>query len=122
MNRNIDYGTSWAFSDKDDSSYYSTKESAVIQQLHFFHLKDLENEKENENSYIKAFYLHHLLDYFKETRININDIELVFEKFLLEKIGSELVNDKGNKISFSNEIQQIFNLLKKNKKELYSDL
>ena len=122
MNRNIDYGTSWAFSDKDDSSYYSTKESAVIQQLHFFHLKDLENEKENENSYIKAFYLHHLLDYFKETRININDIELVFEKFLLEKIGSELVNDKGNKISFSNEIQQIFNLLKKNRKELYSDL
>jgi hypothetical protein len=47
---------------------------------------------------------------------------LVFENFLLEKIGSEIVNDKGIKISFSNEIQQIFNLLKKNKKELYSDL
>ena len=47
---------------------------------------------------------------------------MVFENFLLEKIGSGIVNDKGIKISFSNEIQQIFNLLKKNKKELYSDL
>jgi len=66
--------------------------------------------------------LHHLLDYFKETRINIYDIDLVFENFLLEKIGSEIVNKKGSKINFLNEIQHIFNLLKKNKKELYSDL
>jgi len=90
--------------------------------LHFFHQKDLENEKDNKNSYVKAFYLHHLLDYFRETRINIYDIDLVFKNFLLEKIGPEIVNRKGFKISFFNEIQQIFNLLKKNKKELYSDL
>ncbi|GAG90411.1 unnamed protein product [marine sediment metagenome] len=90
--------------------------------MHFFHQKDLENEKDNKNSYVKAFYLHHLLDYFRETRINIYDIDLVFKNFLLEKIGPEIVNRKGFKISFFNEIQQIFNLLKKNKKELYSDL
>jgi len=90
--------------------------------LHFFHQKDLENEKDNKNSYVKAFYLHHLLDYFRETRINIYDIDLVFKNFLLEKIGPEIVNRKGFKNSFFNEIQQIFNLLKKNKKELYSDL
>jgi len=90
--------------------------------LNFFHQKDLENEKDNKNSYVKAFYLHHLLDYFRETRINIYDIDLVFKNFLLEKIGPEIVNRKGFKISFFNEIQQIFNLLKKNKKELYSDL
>jgi len=47
---------------------------------------------------------------------------LVFENFLLNKIGSEIVNKNGSKISFLNEIQQIFTLLKKNKKELYSDL
>jgi hypothetical protein len=47
---------------------------------------------------------------------------LVFENFILDKIGSEIVNKKGIKISFLNEIQQIFTLLKKNKKELYSDL
>ncbi len=66
--------------------------------------------------------MHHLLDYFRETRINIYDIDLVFEIFLLNKIGSEIVNKNGSKISFLNEIQQIFNVLKKNKKELYSDL
>jgi len=82
----------------------------------------LNNEKDDQNSYVKAFYLHHLLDYFRETRVNINNIDLVFENFLLEKIGPEIVNNKGIKISFFNEIQQIFNLLKKNKKELYSDL
>ncbi len=47
---------------------------------------------------------------------------MVFEIFLLNKIGSEIVNKNGSKISFLNEIQQIFTLLKKNKKELYSDL
>ena len=47
---------------------------------------------------------------------------MVFENFILDKIGSEIVNKKGIKISFLNEIQQIFTLLKKNKKELYSDL
>jgi hypothetical protein len=47
---------------------------------------------------------------------------LVFENFILDKIGSEIVNKNGSKISFLNEIQQIFTLLKKNKKELYSDL
>ena len=122
VNRNIDYGTSWAFSENNNNKSYSNDESVVIQQLHFFHQKDLENEKDNKNSYVKAFYLHHLLDYFRETRINIYDIDLVFKNFLLEKIGPEIVNRKGFKISFFNEIQQIFNLLKKNKKELYSDL
>jgi len=82
----------------------------------------LNNENDDQNSYVKAFYLHLLLDYFRETRVNINNIDLVFENFLLEKIGPEIVNNKGIKISFFNEIQQIFNLLKKNKKELYSDL
>jgi len=82
----------------------------------------LNNENDDQNSYVKAFYLHHLLDYFRETRVNIYNIDLVFETFLLEKIGPEIVNNKGIKISFLNEIQQIFNLLKKNKKELYSDL
>ena len=47
---------------------------------------------------------------------------MVFENFILDKIGSEIVIKKGIKISFLNEIQQIFTLLKKNKKELYSDL
>jgi len=122
VNRNIDYGTSWAFPDYNDSRYYNSNESVAIQQLYFFYQKDLENDKDNKNTYVKAFYLHHLLDYFRETRINVYDIDLVFENFLLDKIGPEIVNKKGFKISFFTEIQQIFNVLKKNKKELYSDL
>jgi len=94
----------------------------AIQQLRFFHQKDLEHEEDTQNSYIKACYLHHLLDYFRETRVNIKDIDLVFENFLIEKIGPEIVNNKGIKISFLSDIQQIFDLLKKNKDELLSDL
>lgn len=122
VNRNIDYGTSWAFNENNENSSHITDKSVAIQQLHYFHQKDLENEKDNHKSYIKAFYLHHILDYFRETRVNINNIDLVFEKFLLEKIGPEIIDKNGIKISFLYEIQQIFNLLKKNKKELYSDL
>lgn len=110
------------FKENNDSSLHVSDESVIIQQLHFFHQKDLENEKDDQNSYIKAFYLHHILDYFRETRVNISNTDLVFEKFLLEKIGSEIIDRKGIKISFLKEIQQIFNLLKKNKEELYSDL
>ena len=72
--------------------------------------------------YVKAFYLHHLLDYFRETRFDINDIDLIFDKFLQEKVITQLVNNKGKEINFQNEIHQIFDLLKKNKRELYSDL
>ncbi|MHA1460952.1 MAG: hypothetical protein ACTSO8_05675, partial [Promethearchaeota archaeon] len=95
VNRNIDYGTSWAFPDYNDSRYYNSNESVAIQQLYFFYQKDLENDKDNKNTYVKAFYLHHLLDYFRETRINVYDIDLVFENFLLDKIGPEIVNKKG---------------------------
>ena len=122
VNRNIDYGTSWAFSNNDDSRNYNHSESVAIQQLRFFHQKDLEHEEDTQNSYVKACYLHHLLDYFRETRVNINDIDLVFENFLIEKIGPEIVNNKGIKISFLSDIQQIFDLLKKNKDDLLSDL
>lgn len=94
----------------------------AIQQLRFFHQKDLEHEENTQNSYIKACYLHHLLDYFRETRVNIKNIDLVFENFLREKVGPEIVNSEGIKISFLRDIQQIFDLLKKNKNELFSDL
>ena len=72
--------------------------------------------------YVKAFYLHHLLDYFRETRFDIYDIDLIFDKFLLEKVKTQIVNNKGKEINFQIEIHQIFDLLKKNKRELYSDL
>ena len=82
----------------------------------------MDNANDDQNSYVKAFILHHLLDYFRETRVNINDINLVFEKFLQNKVIIEISDSKGNKIDFQKEMGEIFNLLRDNKNELYEDL
>ena len=121
VNRNIDYGTSWAYKESENDFSAEEYESAIAKQLNFFHQKDLE-EKYDHNSYVKAYYLHHLLDYFKETRINIYEINTVFDQFLKEKIETETINNEGKKVNFSKEIHQIFDFLRKNKEELYSDL
>ncbi len=121
VDRNIDYGTTWAF-DSYNNDASNDDESVMVKQLKFFHQKDLEKKYSDKNLYVKAFYLHHLLDYFRETRFDIYDIDLIFDKFLQEKVKTQIVNNKGKEINFQNEIHQIFDLLKKNKKELYSDL
>jgi len=121
VDRNIDYGTTWAF-DSNNNDGSNDDESIIVKQLKFFHQKDLEKKFSDKNLYVKAFYLHHLLDYFRETRFDIYDIDLVFDKFLQEKVKIQLVDNNGKEINFQNEIYQIFDLLKKNKRELYSDL
>ena len=121
VDRNIDYGITWAFnSNNNDPS--NNDESVIVKQLKFFPQKDLEKKYSDKNLYVKAFYLHHLLDYFRETRFDIYDIDLIFDKFLQEKVKTHIVNNKGKKINFHIEIHQIFDLLKENKRELYSDL
>jgi len=121
VNRNIDYGTSWAFPGNENDFPVEEYESAIIKQLNFFHQKDLE-EEDNHKSYVKAYFLHHLLDYFRETRVNIYEINTVFDQFLKEKIKTELINNEGKKVNFLKEIHLIFDFLRKNKEELYSDL
>ena len=121
VNRNIDYGTSWAFTKNENDFPVEEFESTKAKQLNFFYQKDLEKENDPK-SYVKAYYLHHLLDYFRETRININEINTVFDQFLKEKIETETVNNEGNKVNFLKEIHRIFDVLRKNKEELYSDL
>jgi hypothetical protein len=66
--------------------------------------------------------LHHLLDFFKETHVNINDIDLVFEKFLQNKVIIEISDTEGKTINFQKDLNEIFNLLKDNKNELYEDI
>jgi len=121
VDRNIDYGTTWAFN-SNNNDHSNDDESVIVKQLKFFHQKDLEKKYSDKNLYVKAFYLHHLLDYFRETRFDIYDIDLIFDKFLQEKVKTQIVNYKGKEINFQIEIHQIFDLLKKNKRELYSDL
>ncbi|GAH12862.1 unnamed protein product, partial [marine sediment metagenome] len=94
----------------------------IDRQLKYFYLMDKEKKYSNENLYIKAYYLHHLLDYFMETRVDILNIELVFKKFLEEKVISAITDAEGNLINFQKELNEIFQLLRENKEELYDDL
>lgn len=121
MDKNIDYSTEWAFNDKH-RDIFNEDDNIILRQLKFFHYKDLEKQYSKENLYIKAFYLHHLLDFFMETRVNIYNIEQVFQKFLEKKVVIEFIDKKGKKITFQKEINEIFHLLAENKEELYIDL
>jgi hypothetical protein len=102
------------FNDKDDSN--------SLRQLKYFYQRDKEKKFSNEHLYVRAYYLHHLLDYFKETRYNIHNIELVFKKFLEEKVVIEFSDKQGKNYNFQNELNNIFHFLRENKKELYEDL
>jgi len=117
VNRAVDYGFNWAFYKQDIVNSDINNENRIFRQIQYFYEKD-----KNKKGYIKALYLHHLLDFFKETHVNINDINLVFEKFLQNKVILEITDAEGNRINFQEEIEEIFNLLKDNKEELYKDL
>lgn len=121
MDKNIDYGTEWAFNDKY-RDIFNMDDKPILRQLKFFHYKDIEKQYSKENLYIKAFYLHHLLDFFMETRVNIYNIQQVFQKFLEKKVVIEFIDKTGNKINFQKEVNEIFHLLAENKEELYKDL
>ncbi|MEJ2294377.1 MAG: hypothetical protein P8Y23_06360 [Candidatus Lokiarchaeota archaeon] len=93
-----------------------------MKQLRHFYKKDQEAKYSNESLYVKAFYIHHLLDYFRETRFDIHNLDLVFTHFLQEKVIDELYLEDGKKINFQKEIQSIFKLFKHNKDQLFADL
>ncbi|UCC19119.1 MAG: hypothetical protein JSV62_13615 [Promethearchaeota archaeon] len=117
VNRAIDYGFHWVYNNKDNGEIENTNESNFFKQLRYFSEKN-----KYKKEYIKALYLHHLLDFFKETHVNISDIDLVFEKFLQNKVIIEISDSDGNQINFREELEEIFNLLKDNRKELYEDI
>jgi len=102
--------------------YNQIDDSVLLHQLKYFYQKDLEKKYDKENLYVKAYYLHHLLDYFRETRFDISNIELVFEKFLEDKVVIEFSDRSGKTINFQNELDELFQLLRENKQELYNDL
>ncbi|MFX1592370.1 MAG: hypothetical protein ACFFB6_13540 [Promethearchaeota archaeon] len=97
--------------------FENDNESIIFQQLKYFCEKNTEKK-----GFIKALYLHHLLDFFKETHINIYDIDAVFEKFLQNKVIVEIKDSEGKKINFQEEINEIFDLIRRNKEELFEDL
>ncbi|MHA1526254.1 MAG: hypothetical protein ACTSQD_04425, partial [Promethearchaeota archaeon] len=64
MNRFIDYGITWALDNKK-SKLAQDDDPIILRQLKFFHKRDLEKKYSKENLYVKACYLHHLLDFFR---------------------------------------------------------
>ena len=122
VNRFIDYGADYNVYDKKELICIDKEDSTLLRQLKYFYQKDLEKKYSKEKSYVKAYYLHHLLDYFRETRFDINNIELVFEKFLEEKAVIEFSNKNGYVLNFKNEINDIFQQLRDNQQELINDL
>ncbi|MBY9004847.1 MAG: hypothetical protein KGD73_12800 [Candidatus Lokiarchaeota archaeon] len=121
VNQNIDYGTEWAFTE-EARNIIDEEETNTSRQLKFFYKKDLEKQYSNEKMYVKAFYIHHLLDFLKETRLNVRDLDKIFPKFLNKKVQSEIIDENGDCIDFMNEINEIFTLLKENQNELIEDL
>ncbi|MCK4381521.1 MAG: hypothetical protein KAW51_10315 [Candidatus Lokiarchaeota archaeon] len=117
VNRTLDYGFNWTIYQEDNIDIENHNDSIIFQQLTYFNEKN-----KNKKGYIKALYLHHLLDFFKETYVNIYDMDLVFKKFLQDKVLIEIMDSEGNKTNFQEEIQDIFQLLRENKEDLYIDL
>lgn len=122
VDRNIDYGIQWVEESNNNSSLRNNDERIVVKQLRHFYKKDIEAKYSNDLLYVKAFYIHHLLDYFRETCYDTQNLDLIFKKFLQEKIIIEIYLDNGNKINFQSEIYSIFNLFRNNKDQLYADL
>lgn len=122
VNRFIDYGANFSVYDENDITYNQIDDSVLLRQLKYLYQKDLKKKYDKENLYVKTYYLHHLLDYFRETRFDINNIELVFEKFLEDKVVNEFSDRSGKIINFQNELDKLFQLLRENKQELYNDL
>ena len=120
VNRIIDYGVNWVLND-NKSKIPEYDDPIILRQLKFFHKRDLEKKYSKENLFVKACYMHHLLDFFRETRVNINDMELVFKKFLESKVIIKYI-DNDNVINFQKEVDEIFQLLRENKYEFYEDL
>ena len=120
VNRNIDYGFSLAI-DKE-GKVIDEDEKVIDKQLKFFYHKDIEKTFSQEFLYVRAYYMHHLLDYFKETRHDIYNLELIFSKFIQEKVKPTLINDEGFEISFLNEITHVFGIIRLYKEEFFSDL
>ena len=79
-------------------------------------------KKKKNKEYIKGVYLHHLLDFFKETHIDIHDVDLVFDRYLQDKVVCEISNSEGVVINFQDEINDVFRVIRENKEELYKDL
>ena len=105
------------FDEEKDINAEENNDNLLFRQLKFFYEKGKKN-----NNYIKALFLHHLLDFFKETNVDINNLELVLEKFLEKKITFIITDSEGKEVNFKEELNDIFQLIRRDKPELLYDI
>jgi hypothetical protein len=119
VNRSIDYGSNWLPDSPQKIEIHQRfqNQSALYRQLVLFYDKD-----SARRYYVKACYLHYLLDYFKETYIDITNIELVFKKFLQHKAVTQIYDLHGQLIDLYDILSELFQFIRSHKKDILNDL
>ncbi len=113
----IDYGVIWHHKPEFLLQEQANIKGNIYYELKYFYDKDPETKQ-----FLKAGLTHYILDFFQETREDISDIDKVFEKCLMKKLFPEITIGEGQKININSEIEEVFNLLRENSKELILDL
>jgi len=109
----IDYGFNWVFSAKNENISYNDDPRYL--HLIFFYEKDPINKY-----YVKAYYLHQILDHLKETRNR--ELKKALNEFVEKKSLIEIKGPDGQIISFKKELNEILTLLRDNEENLLSDI
>lgn len=111
-NRVIDYGFNWVYSAKSDIK--NNDDPRFLHLTYFYEMDPI-----NKN-YIKAYYLHRVLDHLKETRHK--ELDKALKEFETEKCLTEIERSDGQIITFKKELEEILTLLKQNKRNVLSDI
>jgi len=111
-NRVIDYGFNWVYSAKSD-----IKNNDDPRFLHLTYFYEMDPKNKN---YIKAYYLHRVLDHLKETRHK--ELDKALKEFETEKCLIEIERLNGQIINFKKEIDVILSLLRDNENKVLADI
>lgn len=112
-NRVIDYGFNWVFSAKSEN--IKNNDDPRFLHLTYFYEMDSKNK-----IYIKAYYLHRVLDHLKETRHK--ELDKALKEFKTEKCLIEIERPNGQIINFRKEIDGILTLLRDNENNVLADI
>lgn len=111
-NRVIDYGFNWVYSAKSD-----IKNNDDPRFLHLTYFYEMDPKNKN---YIKAYYLHRVLDHLKETRHK--ELGKALKEFETEKCLIEIERPNGQIINFRKEINGILSHLRDNENKVLVDI
>ncbi|MEX2680472.1 MAG: hypothetical protein Q6373_002645 [Candidatus Sigynarchaeota archaeon] len=114
VNQIIDYGSFSTFFNVDAAP------NQFKDDQRYFVIKYLYHKDPVKNSYVKAYYLHLLLDYFKETRIV--DIDKAVDDFINNRALVELPIENNIVLSFKRELYDLASLIHANREEISLDM